>query len=179
MIFAMREEDLVVLCSKIKPFQSKLQRKWVQGLGAEQRAAAFMKDASAANKHSTSPPLEDKGEEDEDEEENGDEDADADEDEDSDEEDKEVHGGALPEWWRCNSGNLPHFAFVLRALLTNAPNSCPPERLFSMFNATFGEDQKVPSGGTTLSWQCSRSTTNAISELLLFWVCVWCDEIYI
>ena len=43
-------------------------------------------DASAAKKHSTSPPLEDKGEEDEDEEENGDEDADADEDEDSDEE---------------------------------------------------------------------------------------------
>jgi hypothetical protein len=28
---------------------------------------------------------------------------------------------SLPEWWRCNSGNLPHFAFVLRALLTNAP----------------------------------------------------------
>ena len=26
---------------------------------------------------------------------------------------------------------------------------------------------------------CSRSTTNAISELLLFWVCVCCDEIYI
>jgi hypothetical protein len=49
---------------------------------------------------------------------------------------------SLPEWWRCNSGNLPHFAFVLRSLLTNAPNSCPPERLFSMFNATFGEDQK-------------------------------------
>ena len=38
--------------------------------------------------------------------------------------------------------------------------------------------RKMPSG-TTLSWQCSRSTTNAISELLLFWVCVWCDEIYI
>ncbi len=35
-----------------------------------------------------------------------------------------------------------HFSFVLRALLTNAPNSCPPERLFSMFNATFGEDQR-------------------------------------
>jgi hypothetical protein len=80
------EDDLVVLCSKLKPFQSKLLRKWVQGLGAEQRAAAFMKDASAAKNHSTSPPLEDKGEEDEDEEENGDEDADADEDEDSDEE---------------------------------------------------------------------------------------------
>ena len=33
--------------------------------------------------------------------------------------------------------------------------------------------REVPSG-TTLSWQCSRSTTNAISELLLFcvYVCV-------
>jgi hypothetical protein len=49
---------------------------------------------------------------------------------------------SLPEWWRCNSGSLPHFSFVLRVLLTNAPNSCPPERLFSMFNATFGEDQR-------------------------------------
>jgi hypothetical protein len=132
------EDDLVVLCSKLKPFQSKLLRKWVQGLGAEQRAAAFMKDASAAKNHSTSPPLEDKGAEDEDEEENGDEDADADEDEDSDEEDKEVHGGAAGEQG-AGDGNPP---FVLRALLTNAPNSCPPERLFSMFNATFGEDQK-------------------------------------
>jgi hypothetical protein len=74
--------------------QSKLLRKWVQGLGAEQGAAAFMKDASAAKNHSTSPPLEDKGEEDEEDE---DEDADADEDEDSDEEDKEVHGGAAGE----------------------------------------------------------------------------------
>ena len=52
----------------------------------------------------------------------------------------------LSDWWRCNSGELPHFAFVLRAVLTNAPNSCPPERLFSMFNATFGEDQKSAFG---------------------------------
>jgi hypothetical protein len=37
----------------------------------------------------------------------------------------------------------------------------------------------VPSG-TTLSWQCSRSTTNAISEVLLFCVCVCvCGAIYI
>jgi hypothetical protein len=87
----------VVLCSKLKPFQSKILRKWVQGLGVEQRAAAFMKDTDGAKNHSTSPPLEDKGEEDEDEEENGDEDEDADADEDSDEEDKEAHGGASGE----------------------------------------------------------------------------------
>jgi hypothetical protein len=27
-------------------------------------------------------------------------------------------------------------------LLTNSPNTCPTERLFSMLNATFGEDQR-------------------------------------
>jgi len=48
----------------------------------------------------------------------------------------------LSNWWRGNSGELPHFALVLRAELTNAPNLCPPERLFSMFNASFGEDQQ-------------------------------------
>ena len=30
----------------------------------------------------------------------------------------------------------------LRAVLTNSPNSCPPERLFSIFNATYNDDQK-------------------------------------
>ena len=55
-------------------------------------------------------------------------------------------GLSVPEWWRCNSGSIPHFSSVLRALLTNAPNSCPPERLFSMFNATFGEDQRSAFG---------------------------------
>jgi hypothetical protein len=55
------EEDLVVLCSKLKPFQTKILRKWVQGLDAKQGADSFMKDASAAKNHSTSPPLEDRG----------------------------------------------------------------------------------------------------------------------
>ena len=55
---------------------------------------------------------------------------------------KDKNTFVLSDWWRYNSGELPHFAFVLRAVLTNAPNLCPPERLFSMFNATFGEDQQ-------------------------------------
>ena len=54
---------------------------------------------------------------------------------------------ALSDWWRCKSGELPHFAFVLRVVLTNAPNSCPSERLFNMFNATFREDQTNSCGG--------------------------------
>jgi hypothetical protein len=30
-----------------------------------------------------------------------------------------------------------------RAVLTNSPNSCPPERLFSFFNATYNDDQML------------------------------------
>ena len=130
---------------------------------------------------------------------------------------------SLPEWWRCNSGSLPHFSFVLRALLTNArrlssqarslpslstrssvarqirpprrvpwpsvgytknslfclsqPKSNPTLALRNVSSACsmplLERIREVPSG-TTLSWQCSRSTTNAISELLLFcvYVCV-------
>jgi hypothetical protein len=33
-------------------------------------------------------------------------------------------------------------SFCVASLMTNTPNSCPPERVFTMFNATFGEDQK-------------------------------------
>ena len=31
---------------------------------------------------------------------------------------------------------------MLRTVLTNSPNSCPSERLFSIFNATYNDDQK-------------------------------------
>jgi hypothetical protein len=43
---------------------------------------------------------------------------------------------------RSNCATLPAFACVLRAVLTNSPNSCPPERLFSIFNATYNDEQK-------------------------------------
>ena len=49
---------------------------------------------------------------------------------------------ALSDWWKSNCATLPGFAYVLRAVLTNSPNSCPPERLFSLFNATYNDDQK-------------------------------------
>jgi hypothetical protein len=49
------QDDLMTLCStELKQFPSKLLRKWVQGLVDEQRAAADMNDAPAANKHSNS-----------------------------------------------------------------------------------------------------------------------------
>jgi hypothetical protein len=41
-----------------------------------------------------------------------------------------------------NVQRYQHSRHVLRAVLTNSPNSCPPERLFSIFNATFDDDQK-------------------------------------
>ncbi len=34
------------------------------------------------------------------------------------------------------------FTYVLPAVLNDSVNSCPPERLFSIFNLTFDDDQK-------------------------------------
>jgi hypothetical protein len=58
---------------------------------------------------------------------------------------KDVQGKktlVLSDWWKSNCATLPGFVYVLRAVLTNSPNSCPPERLFSLFNATYDDDQK-------------------------------------
>jgi len=70
----------------------------------------------------------------------------------------------LCDWWRCNSGELPQFAFVLRAVLTNAPNSCLSERLFSMYNAAFGEDQQRSFGDyLELAMQAQSQQTQCMS----------------
>ena len=44
------------------------------------------------------------------------------------------------QWWLENRKELPSFFAVLRAVLTHAPNSTPPERLFSILNNTFDDD---------------------------------------
>ena len=48
----------------------------------------------------------------------------------------------LSDRWKSNCATLPAFTYVLRAMLTNSPNSCPSESLFSIFNATYYDDQK-------------------------------------
>ena len=47
----------------------------------------------------------------------------------------------LGDFWRANEAELPSFAYVLRAVLAHAPNSIPPERVFSILNNTFASDQ--------------------------------------
>ena len=44
-------------------------------------------------------------------------------------------------WWREAAAKVPSWAYVLRAVLTNSPNSIPPERCFSILNDTFDDDQ--------------------------------------
>ena len=48
----------------------------------------------------------------------------------------------LGRFWREHEEgkNIDAFAFVLRAVLANAPNSIPPERVFSILNDTFVDD---------------------------------------
>ena len=48
---------------------------------------------------------------------------------------------SLLDFWRANETVIPSFAYVLRAVLANSPNSVPPERVFSILNDTFKEDQ--------------------------------------
>ena len=49
---------------------------------------------------------------------------------------------SLLNFWRANDDKVPAFAHVLRAVLANAPNSIPPERVFSILNDTFDDDQE-------------------------------------
>ena len=44
-------------------------------------------------------------------------------------------------FWRAHEAAVPAFAYVLRAVLANVPNSIPPERVFSILNNTFDDDQ--------------------------------------
>ena len=48
----------------------------------------------------------------------------------------------LSDWWKSNCETPPGFTYVLCAVLTNSPNSCPPESLFRIFNVTYDDDQK-------------------------------------
>ena len=45
-------------------------------------------------------------------------------------------------WWRSHTAELPTRSEFLRAILCNVPNSCPPERAFSILNGSFGGDLK-------------------------------------
>ena len=47
---------------------------------------------------------------------------------------------SLLSFWRANEGEVQAFAYVLRAVLANSPNSIPPERVFSVLNDTFDDD---------------------------------------
>ena len=50
-------------------------------------------------------------------------------------------------WWRANAAELASWVSVLRAVLAHAPNSCPPERVFSILNDSFDDDQKRAQAG--------------------------------
>ena len=50
-------------------------------------------------------------------------------------------GFSISSWWESKILELPNTVEVLRAVLTNSPNSIPPERLFSILNNSFGDDQ--------------------------------------
>lgn len=44
-------------------------------------------------------------------------------------------------WWKSQRGDLRAWASALRAVLCHVPNSCPPERAFSILNDCIDDDQ--------------------------------------
>jgi hypothetical protein len=47
----------------------------------------------------------------------------------------------MSSFWRAAADDLPTYILFLKAVMTNSPNSCPPERAFSILNNSFDEDQ--------------------------------------
>jgi len=47
-------------------------------------------------------------------------------------------------WWAAAAAKLPNTALALRDVATHLPNSAPPERVFSILNNSFGDDQSNP-----------------------------------
>ncbi len=84
-------------------------------------------------------------------------------------ESKDVKGNDtfdILDWWKANCAKLPAFNYVLNAVLTNSPNPCLSERLFSIFNSTFDADQKN-SYLTICSYRCSHSLTDESRPLVV------------
>ena len=48
------------------------------------------------------------------------------------------------DWWYAaqESNEIPVFCKFVRKMLCNSPNSCAPERVFSILDGTFGDDQR-------------------------------------
>jgi len=56
-----------------------------------------------------------------------------------DEDDKDTFD--IEAWWSVHLGDLRAWADALCAVLCHVPNSCPPERAFSILNDSIGDDQ--------------------------------------
>ena len=55
---------------------------------------------------------------------------------------KKVDNFDIKQWWLEAKADLPSCFRLLRAVLTHAPNSIPPERVFSLLGATFDCEQR-------------------------------------
>ena len=76
---------------------------------------------------------------------------------------------SLLSFWRENEvgKGIDAFAFVLHAVLANSPNSIPPERVFSILNDAFDDDQECALADyKELSLQKQFNERSRVKELL-------------
>ena len=56
---------------------------------------------------------------------------------------KDVNPDFCPlEWWQRNSGDLPHWSDAAKKILLIQPSSAAAERIFSLLNSTFSDQQE-------------------------------------
>ena len=46
------------------------------------------------------------------------------------------------QWWKCQESTLPHWATIAKKILAVQPSSASVERVFSLLNLSFGEQQE-------------------------------------
>lgn len=54
---------------------------------------------------------------------------------------KTIDGFDMQAWWRSNESKVPTFFRILQAVACHSPNSCLPETVFSILNASFDDEQ--------------------------------------
>mmetsp|Transcript_23431 Transcript_23431/g.64523 ORF Transcript_23431/g.64523 Transcript_23431/m.64523 type:complete len:168 (+) Transcript_23431:1120-1623(+) len=80
----------------------------------------------------------------------------------------------LGNFWQSHESDVPAFAYVLRAILTNSPNSVPPERVFSRSSTTPSPRSKTAASATNyieLSLQVHIQSPRAQRQIGAFCVC--------
>ena len=78
------------------------------------------------------------------------------------------YSDAILNWWRTNGGSMPAWAIAARIVFCISPNSASRERIFTIVNNLFGDEQLVRrSRITSVRHSCSITMTMSLAEAMV------------